>query len=916
MNLKKGSISLMMMILLCSVCYGLDVEYEEGIHLIRPPSKYITSDYSVQEYLSVEDLVFVSCLENKELTLRPSVMCLDNNNFEDLIPYPWTDDQNCYIASFNLDTFECNNIRLQAEYTLHGENYRLYRDLRVNRFTNVLDTILETQYSDGGWKSTRDTAYGIWALSHFDDLFAFEIDQALEWLKLERNDNLKCWPKAPCNIPLTLEMLYVLTRSGFDDAKRVVNDAQNWIENRQYYYQQGDRWSIEITSRSDNTIFTLIAKNRDLFDTDFELNTSMTKRFTFEARMNDTIYVISPQNFEAVIRNQYGRETYSFFGSNLSYVVPGACWSANNIGDPCNTFSTALASLLDLHDPNQREAKRWMFSKLEYGDDVGVYYGDSLGPIETALFISSMNKVLANSTYHDWLDDYVPYMVRYTYIDDTKDHYARYIKEAVNWLLFRQNNEGSWGLQNGSASYKAPYTAYSVLALSDYGFNRTAEPIEDAERWLSLNEGFISINDTVALGSAFYVLRKNARPLLNTNPRIIQMKNVQEEILIFNPTPFNFERLRYNFTDGLDAYISIEERETISSYSYRRLTLRKIGSPQKDMFGYLEISNMGDTVARIPVIIQDFPSINVSAQSSLTVFGRSGSVRLSVSKSGHDFTCSVDWDNPDISSPSSFRLSSSTHQLQVTFDVAQSTEDLYTGELRCTAKGYDYSMPLSVYITRFSSYPLTLEPSQIYVNSSEQAISFVIRNNLDRTIRPEISIDDPFFIAVGEISLGPNEEREVPVQNLLVADMNYTASFRILVRVFDQAEEIPVIADVVVEPPPKPNLIMPIIILSLVLIILSVAGYAGYRFREEIVAYANKFNAVKMRQEIKKNISELDSLKQKEKANSIINLIELMRFQEKPDKDIRAELKKHFTNQEIESALDQGNITLQGGEEE
>ena len=58
------------------------------------------------------------------------------------------------------------------------------------------------------------------------------------------------------------------------------------------------------------------------------------KIFKFEIETNDTIYVISYENFEVTITDRYGDEVYFYQGSNLSYTFKGACWSANKKGEP------------------------------------------------------------------------------------------------------------------------------------------------------------------------------------------------------------------------------------------------------------------------------------------------------------------------------------------------------------------------------------------------------------------------------------------------------------------------------------------------------------------------------------------------------------------------------------------------------
>ncbi|MFP4424129.1 MAG: hypothetical protein ACLFP2_02760 [Candidatus Woesearchaeota archaeon] len=894
----KGGNMNKLWILVILLCASLACGYEQGIHLVRPDSEYITQEYTVPEYLSVEDLTFLTCLEDEELSVSSSVMCLDNNNFEDVSVYQWG-EENCYIGSFNLEQFDCDNVRIQSEYTKDNENYRLYKDLRLNTFSELLDIILNTQYTDGGWKTNRDTAYGILGLSQFPDLFDYEIGEAVEYLQMERNEEKKCWPDAPCDIPLTMEILYILTHSGIDDARRVVHDARNWIEYRQNYYEQGDKWSVEVTPLDNPLVFVAsTGKGSE----NFSLEEDESQVYSFDVTLNTTLSVASYDPFDAKIMNQHGDVVYTYQGDNLSYSMPGAGWSLHRKGEPCDHLSTAYAANLDLHDPNKREAKRWMFSELKFADTVGFYFKELL---PTALWVSAFS-----NTSSEWMSDYEPYMDRFTYIDGTKEHFERYREETLNWLLFQQNNEGSWGPSNGTVSEKAVPTAISVMALQAFGMNRTFEPIEDAEQWLSENEVNISRNDTTALGSSFYVLRNNARPILTSEPGVVVLDEEKVSFDLFNPTPFDLENLKYNFSESIRDVVRLDEKSTISSYSYRKLNLYKETSSVDEMYGFLNISTEGKMVARVPVIITDFPSINVTPESPVRVFGRSGAIPLEVDKSHHEFICSVDWEQQEISS-SNFKIKSSNEKIDITFDMPDSKEALYTGVMECEARGKSYSQDISVYINRYSSYPLTLSPTNIYVNSSKSGFNISVKNNLDVQITPEIEVPDEFFQATGMVTLNPGETKSVNIANLVPSNMNYTTSFDITVSTLGESESLPVVVDI--EYMPDDSSIIPlIIVLSFIIVVGGSLGYLVYYYRKPLMKYLNKMDRFKVKQEIEEKLNNLDDLKKEEKVNSVSNMVKILKFQDKKEEEIRETLKKYFTDDEIEEALRKGGLTLGG----
>lgn len=925
-NMIMRILSIILVLTLCLVSFSVfvlavdddstsdstDEFYKLGIQLVRPASKYIVNDTGSPEFLSLEDVYFATCID-EDVPVKTSAICLDSNNFEEVEAFRWSGEKNCYISSINLDGFECQHLRLQAEYEVEEENFRIYEDYKINKFSKTIDSIVNSQYSDGGWKTTRDTAYGIFALSFFEDSFENELEKAVDWLKEERNEELKCWPKSPCDIPLTMEILYLLKESGYDDAKRVVRDAKNWIEGRQSFFEPGDRWTVSVKSRFNGTIVALVAYNDEVLDENFTFDQGDSKTYAFNSYINGTVYVISYENFEAVIRDEIGREMFRYEGNNMSYVLPGACWSQVKLGEPCNSETTAFAAPLDLEERNKIEAKRWMFSQVNHSEHVGVYYGDENSTLETALFIS----VMENDSVANDVGDYEDYMTRFDYKSNAADRFNKYIEEAIDWLLFNQNNEGSWNIHNSSIESKAVYTAYSVMALFDSGYNRTFEPIEDAEYWASSIEQNLSLNDTRSLASAFYVLRNNARPLVVSEPKVLQVRGSEMTFQLFNPTTFNLKDVAYNLSGDLGDYLSIDTKKEISSYSYRKIEITKKENPAEDLYGFLTVFSADDPIAKIPIVITDSPLLNVSIQDDVVnVFGKSGYLNLGFAKSDHEFVCTMEWDNPEIITPGSFKVTGDKLRVPFTFSIPETKDSIYTGIFRCKARGEDFPIPMSVYISRYATNPISVEPLDFMINGTGQHMSFIIKNNLDLPLNPQINLDGArpgLFSAPGTVSLLPGESKNVTVMNLIGSDDNVTTSFTINVEASGHREQISVFADVMAEVEAGFNFIV-LAVWVLVLGILGGLGFAGYKFKDDIQKLFGKFDKVKMQNELDENIESLHQLKATEKETAISNIISILRLQGKTDEDIKAEVLKLYSEAEVRAAIEKGVIQLGGFE--
>jgi hypothetical protein len=862
--------------------------YEEGIHFIRPEDGYILTDYSFPEFLSVEDITFIACTED-DLPLKSSLLCLDNNNFVDLDTYKWTDDENCYLSSFNLKGIPCKNLIIQSEYTKDDENYRISKKVRVNKLTKVLDHVLGNQYNDGGWRESISTAYGIWALSYYDEIFDFEIESGMRWLKLNRNDDEKCWPKSPCEMERSANILALLSLANYTDYYRVLNDGENLMEELQNYYIQGNTWKTEVFPLVPYTTLSLVSYDQEILGENFTLANNSWTEFSFQAYTDRELLVISDENVKARIINQEGDILVNYQGDNMSYTTPGACWSSNKKGEPCDLRVSLYNTLLKLPDDNIEQAKLWLETVVENSTLVGSYVGDEEDPIDTALFLYLMEESHASE---EWLP------------------------KIVNWVTYNQNNEGSWG--EGNVSEKAVPTALSSLALLKYGYNRSSEQVEDAEEWASENEEDADLNDTITQSALFSILRNNARPLVTSSPLILQIRNTVTEVDLFNPTTFDLKEVDYEFSDNLADILSIEKKSEISAYSYRKLMVTKIGEQTQNTYGHLKITNLGREIGRIPIIVSDFPTLNVSVTESLFVFGTSAKLSLQATKSNHEFICEMSWNSADIKTPGSFKISGPSVEFQIAFDRPATKEEVYKGTLSCKQGEKVFEFPVSTFITRYSSEPLDVGAIDSLVNSTSDNMVVSLRNNLDQDLTVSISFDQlsDMFDFESQVTLNPNENRNITFYNRIPGQINVSGSPTITFSALDRQKTV--IADVnVIHIPEKDlDLIKLIVILAFISIVISVGAFFAYKKREEIVRMFNRLNIVKLKEEVKEEEKEIGEMKTEERDMIITNLFRIMRFQNKDDKEIKESLLKNFTRKQIADALEKSGNSLQGLEEE
>ncbi len=215
------------------VSAGYEESIREGIFLVEPDNQYRV-DRTIPTYLSSEDLTFFACIEYDDVPLRLSLLCSDDNNFVDISAVRWG-SENCYMGSVDLDQLRCSDAVLAADYVRNGENQRLTKAIRINRVTGSLQRLLSDQYVDGGWSSALDTAYALFSLKPFEDVFADRVSQGMLYLKENRDEEQKCWPETQCQISATASIAYLLNQAEYDDTSRVLRDATTYLTKTMSY---------------------------------------------------------------------------------------------------------------------------------------------------------------------------------------------------------------------------------------------------------------------------------------------------------------------------------------------------------------------------------------------------------------------------------------------------------------------------------------------------------------------------------------------------------------------------------------------------------------------------------------------------------------------------------------------------------
>ncbi len=889
---------ILFLIISISFSFASDIRGGE-ISLVRPDNEYIDDNVIPPEFLSSEDLIFYTCIE-EEAPIRSSVICHDDASFKDVELYRWKGEGNCYIGAYNLDGKKCNDMVIESEYERDGESIKISKKLQVKQFSSLLDHVTGNQFSDGGWRNSTETASGLWVLSNYRNIYSDEIEMANDWLTRNRNNDEKCWPKNDCSVKTTAKIMAMLNLAEMDQSLRTMHDGHVFLEKWQNFYEVGDDWKLTIEPFEPGFTNCLITYEREhLNDKEFTINETETQVYELEVAPEEKLDVVCDQNIYAELETKDNEIPFVYEGDNLTYSIPFACWPENTRWGECDLETTVYALMTNISEERKKAGIEYVESKRKQGQG-----GED--------FLKDESKIKENAIYS--------YVLGKSESDEEESEYE--IETLTSWLRFRQNNEGSWG--RGDYKEKSGTTAYSILGLMKNNFSRNSNVIKDAERWVNEIEVGLYENKTEdydGWGStqnnayAFTVLKNNARPLLNFDPKILLLDEREKSIDIYNPTTFPLESISYEFSEDLEDKVKIErEREEISAYSYIRLSLEKKDMDADDIFGYLTVKNEDVPIAKMPIMIVEYPSIEFHPQDSIDVFGSSSRLEFDIDKTPHEFNCELSWEDENISSKNEFKITESELTIDLSFEEAKRLETTYHGSFRCEARGEEIIDEFSFDASRYPTFPFRAEPDDILINETRQTKNITITNRLDESIDVKIEFQrqsEQFELSTTEMVIYANEERDVKIYNNAPPTENVSQTNTIVVSALGNEENINFQA--FIEGVPEQEL-SPVFFWVSLLALVSIIGGAGffaYRYREDLKSL------LKREKKEDKVLMRIKKLEEKEKKTAIQNMIQIMRMLNKEDSEVKKRLKEEgFTDEEIDKVLEGEDTEEEEGTEQ
>ena len=774
----------------------------DGIYFIRPAvSEKETVDFR-PEYVTGEHLTFFSCIERASRVFN-SVYC--KNNPADVTPldtFLWKNG--CYISSYHIDSASCSELVVLAEYQQRDEILRWQEEIVITDVESIPYILLDTQTADGGWGDPVSTAWVIWALSEFSfgehqtNTYATQIESGLRWLKENRNERNKCWPEDECNIRVTAEVLSMLYHANLTrraDWLRIVHDASVWLSLQQNLFNLIDpdetdstteKWTAHITGRNwtDGSIpvdySSCLIKYEDELDLTLQVVFDVSYQINFTPKHYAVFDVIcTPNTLPIIIKNTRDEVMFNSTTGNVSYKIPGPCWNHATPWANCDVTTTGFGANAPIGEIRTNLAIESLRKSL-VNDDVGLFFDTADPFFDTAWFL-----------YNRFGKDR----------DSDKKELSTTEQRILRWLLFNQNNDGSWGNASETFDENLLSTAMASIALSRVNNGSLVEFIKDSNIWISQNRP-VDGWDTVKRDSiGFLAFSRSAKPFLLPRDGLVRMTRSEMDVELYNPSSFDFNSLEFLIEGEIEEYIEIDTIGSLASDYFKDIRIKLVDSPPQSVFGYISVLNEGYEVGRFPLLIQQVPEIEFSLRSrQIPIYNGRGSLVFDVKKSeGVILDCSLVFEDSSVTTRRRFSidLQRSVETDFMVNEVRNQRKD-YEGKFECSSDGMNMTFPFVVSTTQFETVPFSVFPKSINLTGPDDELYFEIRNNVDIEImvNSEFETEDPFMIInQPQVTIPPLDSVIVQVTHYIAE--NETIVWDNMIRVFgyDRTEYVSVLVD-------------------------------------------------------------------------------------------------------------------------
>ncbi|OIO66750.1 hypothetical protein AUJ68_00210 [Candidatus Woesearchaeota archaeon CG1_02_57_44] len=636
-----------------------------------------------------------------------SSRCLPST-WQPLAQQPW---QGCTLATLDLANSSCTSVELRATHDDWQGNLSVDKDQAL-RF---LDTLLAAQQPDGGWQTPLRTAQAIYAFSLVNDSYKKSQDAGMEWLKQQRQGSQKCWGD-PCDLRTNARILLYLGLAGYNDTGRVIRDGMIWLNDHQNYIADS-AWTAHIIADY-NTSCTLYQGTQS---TDVVLPDEWLSIVDVTASQGMNITLSCTDSKRLILydsANHLVIEDNSTTG-NITYTVSPPCWGYQSWRS-CDLEATLLAAMNPLLDSDRKDAAvGYLKEKLRVGSIVGKYL--------------EMGNALENNAL---------FILR---VEDNDD--------ILDWLLYQQNNDGSWG--TGLPAERIQQTATMLEALEKAGGAKTTEPIHDARTWIEdtrPKSGWSNLDQDIL---TYQALASTFIPYALARPPTLELTTADSQALLLRKGPWSYQNISAYVDSGIADAVKILISGNLSVNS-TNITLVKTTENDGRYEGIITIQGDGKNISAIAVSLVNLPTIQFSAPEEIIMFGNQTNITFHVRKSSMEFSC---MSSIPYLTPQDFHITNEqSMRMILTLEDDEVGERSLDGDFFCTSSLGSVTSPFSLRFRRYKARPFRISQSLLKLPVDGRT-PFVVINLLETPLSLELNLEQQDrFVQVEDsyLDLPPN----------------------------------------------------------------------------------------------------------------------------------------------------------------
>ncbi|MCA9459662.1 MAG: hypothetical protein KC550_03890, partial [Nanoarchaeota archaeon] len=278
-------------------------------------------------------------------------------------------------------------------------------------------------------------------------------------------------------------------------------------------------------------------------------------------------------------------------------------------------------------------------------------------------------------------------------LDNGKYLYFKNNEDLVNYLKFKQNNDGSWG--TNSPVNKISESAWAVLGLQKIDMN--SEYVEDGKKWIYFNEPINGWGNIEKNSLAYLAIKEQIKPYLKIT--ITNEINKFSKIDINNPTILNLKDIVVEFDKDLNEHLSysanLGDLAGNSNISFN-ITPEEgfIGEMSGDMIiSGINGKNEKIELIKMPINIKGGSAFTLKTQNNYSLSEDSRFVKIDIIKSTPDIESSCTYINPFSLATENVKIDKMLDSINI--NNLELKSGFFESELICNLNGIEFKTPFS-----------------------------------------------------------------------------------------------------------------------------------------------------------------------------------------------------------------------------